>query len=179
MSVAVALVLVVVPAAAAHNGRPASAPNALGYLEAETYAAPDHACDPDADGEHTRPAPDSRVASGWVAFLPETGCGITWNQQWLHGACLFQSFTATFSGTTGSVPADVRVFVDGALVAKRGIRMNGGDPYQTFSFDTSTALTLYGQHAVRIDYVVWDPNRETANLEIDNVQAPGCVVGLP
>lgn len=178
LAVAGLLLWTLAPSVSGHDGRSevGAVPSAL--LEAETYWTPDPDCDPDVDGEHTRPRSYADASSLQAAFLPHSGCGLNWSVVVLGGACTFTSYRihkATGAGWLDdeTIHGRLRVYLGDRLASEGSFTLDNGEG-GLFAFDDVQTIGV-GVAPVRVEY---DASPWSANLVLDFVQG-SCVTVEP
>lgn len=148
-------------------------------LEAEHYNHTDSSCDPTGDGEHTRPKEANRDSVGWMTFIPQDGCGVTFEDVSIPESGFFSSVKAQHP-IDEDVCKAVEVLVDGDLVAREEVcgDSEDGNEFVAFSFDEAKAVPA-GTHDIRIELEVTE-GPYWQNINVDWIEfTPSQEPGIP
>lgn len=169
---------VLLPAASAHTGNAGGIQD--GVLEVEDYDAPDGACDPDYDAEHTYPKDVEEASSGQEGFAPHSGCGFNFETLEVGDETVFEAIrvrTANCGPAHGTpytqevrvVAAEAGLAAGGQVVASGTFEMTCQDTsYQTLSFQETESLDD-GAYDVRLEYEVTSADPSWINFHGDKL----------
>lgn len=168
--------LLVAGSAAAHSGQGGGLDGPA--LEAEAYDAPDGACDPDFDGEHTEVKEHANASGGAFAFAPHSGCGFHFAAVDFQDDAVFRTLRAHDAncGPAWGHPysMEVRVILEETgpydepeTVASAEVQFDCEDPgFRTVAFDETRRIPE-GNHDIRIEYEVQGSAPYWINVRLD------------